>query len=148
MSLPAKLRILVVDNEPAFTRLVRLTLEKHGVFEVCEVNDPTRAVSAAQRFQPGLVLLDVEMPSMDGGEVAQALRAHQRLSKVPIVFMTSLITEVEATRNVFCNGSRVLAKPVTVAKLVRCVGELLNHLCCPDGSLPSLGSAGMTAVPA
>ena len=139
MTTPAKLRILVVDNEPASTRLVRLTLEKHGLFEVCEINDPLRAVSAAHRFQPGLILLDVEMPAMDGGEVAKALRAQNGLGKVPIVFMTSLITEVEAARNVFCNGSRVLAKPVTAAKLVRCVAELLTHLCGPDGLL-ALGS--------
>ena len=133
MNPPAKLRLLVVDNEPASTRLVRLTLEKHGLFEVCEVNDPRRAVSAAQRFQPGLILLDVEMPTMDGGEVARALHEQKELGKVPIVFMTSLVSEREAARNIFCNGSRVLAKPVTAAKLARCVAEVLNYLCGPDG---------------
>ena len=147
MSTPTKLRILVVDNEPASTRLVRLTLEKHGLFEVCEINDSRRAVSAAQRFQPGLILLDVEMPAMDGGEVAEAMRAQKGLGKVPIVFMTSLVTEDEAGHNIFCNGSRVLAKPVTVGKLVRCVGELLNHLCGPDGILLPMG-ANLSAISA
>ena len=145
MTPPAKLRILVVDNEPASTRLVRLTLEKHGLFEVCEINDPQRAVTAAQRFQPGLILLDVEMPAMDGGEVARALRDQQGLGKVPIVFMTSLISETEAAHNIFCNGSRVLAKPITAAKLVRCVAELLNHLCGPD-ALTMLGSVSASAA--
>lgn len=146
MTPPAKLRILVVDNEPASTRLVRLTLEKHSGFEVCEVNDPTRAVAAALRFQPGLVLLDVEMPRMDGGEVAQALHAQKGLATVPIVFMTSLVTEQEAGRNIFCHGSRVLAKPVTVAKLVQCAAELLNNVCANDGHLQPLGVEPATAA--
>lgn len=143
---PTKLRILVIDNEPASTRLVRLTLEKHNLFEVCEINDPTRAVAAAQRFQPGLILLDVEMPRMHGGEVAQALHAERGLAQVPIVFMTSLITEQEAGRNIFCHGSRVLAKPVTVAKLLRCAAELLNNVCANDGHLQPLGDVSASAA--
>lgn len=143
---PAKLRILVIDNEPASTRLVRLTLEKHAGFEVCEINDPTRAVAAALRFQPGLILLDVEMPRMDGGEVAQAIHAQKELVKVPVVFMTSLITEQEAGRNIFCHGSRVLAKPVTVAKLVRCAAELLTNVCANDGHLQPLSNAPATVA--
>ena len=146
MPTSAKLRILVVDNEPASTRLVRLTLEKHDSFEVCEVNDPTRAVVAAQRFQPGLILLDVEMPRMDGGEVALLLQAHPVLGKVPVVFMTSLVTESEAGRNIFCNGSKVLAKPVTVGKLVRCVADVLSTLCVPDGDLPASGKVPAQAA--
>ena len=138
MTTPPKLRILVVDNEPASTRLVRLTLEKHAGFEVCEINDSRRAVAAAQRFQPGLILLDVEMPHLDGGQVAQALHGQKMLSRVPVVFMTSLVTESEAGRDIFCNGSRVLAKPITVPKLVRCVAELLTSLVQNDGQLPPL----------
>ena len=140
MTTPSKLRILVVDNQPASTRLVRLTLERHAGFEVCEVNDPRRAVAAAQRFQPGLILLDVEMPNMDG-QVAQALHEQKGLAKVPVVFMTSLITEREAGHDIFCNGSRVLAKPVTVAKLVRCAAELLSTLVEHDGQPHPLGAA-------
>ena len=138
MTTPPKLRILVVDNEPASTRLVRLALEKHAGFEVCEVNDSRRAVAAAQRFQPGLILLDVEMPHLDGGEVAQAIHGQTTLARVPVVFMPSLVTEGEAGRDIFCNGSRVLAKPVTVSKLVRCVADLLTALVQHDGALPPL----------
>ncbi len=141
MTTPSKLRVLVVDNEPASTRLVRLTLERHAGFEVCEVNDPRRTVAAAQRFQPSLILLDVEMPNMDGGQVARALQEQKGLARVPVVFMTSLVTEREAGHDIFCNGSRVLAKPVTVAKLMRCVAELLSTLVEHDGQPHPLGAA-------
>ena len=121
-------RILVVDNEPAATRMVRLALERYPVFEVCEVNDPRGALTAARLFKPDLVLLDIEMPVMDGSEVARQLRGDEGTQNTPVIFMTSLVTEQEAACRIFAGGSRVLAKPVTMAKLVRCVGDILNTL--------------------
>ena len=120
--------ILVVDNEPAATRMVRLALERYSVFEVCEVNDPRGALTAARLFKPDLVLLDIEMPGMDGSDVARQLRAEDAFKQTPIIFMTSLVTEEEAAYRIFAGGSRVLAKPITMAKLVRCVGDLLNTM--------------------
>ena len=126
----AKKRILVIDNDPASTRMVRLTLERQAAFETRELNDPTKSVPAAREFRPDLILLDVEMPGMDGGEVARCLRADAGLRARPIIFMTSLVTEEEAARQSFrTDGFRVLAKPVTMAKLVRCVAEQLGVLC-------------------
>ncbi len=127
-------RILVVDNEPAATRMVRLALERYSVFEVCEVNDPRGALAAARLFKPDLVLLDIEMPGMDGSDVARQLRADEGFQQTPIIFMTSLVTEEEAAYRIFAGGSRVLAKPITMTKLVRCVGDLLNTLLVTGGS--------------
>lgn len=132
-------RILVVDNEPAATRMVRLALERYRVFTVSEVNDPRGALTAARLFKPDLVLLDIEMPGMDGSDVARQLRAEDGFQQTPIIFMTSLVTEEEAAYRIFAGGSRVLAKPITMAKLVRCVGELLNTM---------LVSGGAETVPA
>ena len=70
-------RILVIDNEAAATRMVRLALERYSVFEVCEVNDPRGALTAARLFRPDLVLLDIEMPGMDGSDVARQFRAEE-----------------------------------------------------------------------
>ena len=121
---PAKKSILVIDNEPASTRMVRLTLERQPTFETRELNDLTRAVSTAREFRPDLILLDVEMPGMNGGEVARNLRAEVSLRALPIIFMTSLVTEEETANNFrHINGFQVLAK------LVRCVAEQLGVLC-------------------
>ncbi len=121
-------RILVVDNEPASTRLVRLTLGRSGLFEVCEVNDPTRALLTARRFQPHLALLDVEMPGLDGGGVARQLRGDAAFRHLPILFMTSLVTPEEAEGQIYAAGSRVLAKPVTISKLMQSISEMLHNL--------------------
>ncbi len=129
MTSAAKKRILVIDNEPASTRMVRLTLERHSGFEVHELNDPTQALAAAGVFRPDLILLDVEMPALNGGDVARQLRMVPGLKTVPVVYMTSLVSEDEATRPMYSDGARVLAKPVTMAKLIDCVAGLLGGLC-------------------
>ena len=122
-------RILVIDNDPASTRMVRLTLERHTGFRVHELNDPGRALTAAGVFGPDLILLDVQMPGLNGGDVARRLRSVPGLRKIPVVFMTSLLTEGEAAGPLYSDGSRVLAKPVTMAKLVECVAGMLSAMC-------------------
>ena len=125
-------RILVIDNDPSSTRMVRLTLERHTGFQVYELNDPHLALTTAGIFGPDLILLDVQMPGLNGGDVARRLRTVPGLRKVPVVFMTSLLTEDEAVPPLYSDGSRVLAKPVTMAKLVECVAGLLRSLCSPS----------------
>ena len=129
MNAAVKKRILVIDNEPASTRMVRLTLEQHHGFEVHELNDPTHALTTAGVFRPDLILLDVEMPALNGGDVARRLRTVPGLKAVPVVFMTSLVSEDEAAHPMYSDGARVLAKPVTMAKLVDCVASLLGGFC-------------------
>ena len=121
----------------------RTGLHAHGppdpgkaAFEVREVNAPTAALRMARLFRPDLVLLDVEMPGMDGGEVARGFQAEEAFRQVPIIFMTSLVTEEETAKNpMTTNGLRVLAKPVTMAKLVQCVVERLGGLVADSGAV-------------
>ena len=138
----ARKRILVVDNEPASTRMVRLTLERvPDTFEVCEVNDPLRALVTARRFQPQLILLDIEMPGLDGSAVARQIRQEPALRNVPILFMTSLVTPEEAEANLYAAGSRVLAKPVTIAKLMQSVAEMLSNILANGTTAPAASPA-------
>ena len=74
------------------------------------------------------------MPGLNGGDVARRLRTVPGLKKVPVVFMTSLLTEGEAAGPLYSDGSRVLAKPVTMAKLVDCVAGMLSALCSPPAA--------------
>ena len=70
----SKQRILVVDDEPSITRLLKLNLEQTGRYEVRVENLGARAYEAAQEFMPDLVLLDIMMPDMDGSDVAASLK--------------------------------------------------------------------------
>ena len=76
-----KKRILVVDDQAANTRLLKLHLEKDNRYVVREENNPKAALSAAEEFQPHLILLDVMMPGVDGGEVAARIQAESQIER-------------------------------------------------------------------
>lgn len=118
----AKPKILIVDDEEGFTKLTKLTLTD---YDICEENDSSRALDAARRFQPDLVLLDVMMPNFDGGDVAAQIRAEPALQNVPIVFLTAIVTETETKRRPTLGGYPFISKPVTPERLMQ---EIDRHL--------------------
>lgn len=121
-----KPRILVVDDEPNLSGLVRLFLEKTKRFDVRVENRSAHAMAAVREFRPDLVLLDVDMPGKDGGEVAREIQAEPGLSGVPILFFTSLISQAEAgARETVRGGMRFLAKPVNPKVLVETIDRVL-----------------------
>lgn len=117
-----KKRILLVDDESGFTRLLRLILPK---YEICEENDSTKALETARRFRPDLIFLDVIMPDADGGTVASEISADPLLAKVPIVFLTAIVSKSEGTGNAMIGGYPFLAKPVSKDKLLECINRYL-----------------------
>src|ERR1035441_6077605 len=94
-----KKRILAVDDQASNTRLVKLCLEGTDDYVVREENDAKAALATAEEFQPHLILLDVMMPGLDGGDLAACFQASPKLKAVPIVFLTAAVTkgEVEAS---------------------------------------------------
>ncbi len=124
---PDKKRILVVDDEASFTRLLKLNLEQTGEYEVLVENQPTQAVAAARHFKPDLVLLDVMMPEMDGGTLAANMRAHPALADVVIVFLTAAVKKEEVlSRRGQIGGFPFIAKPVDLGDLLSCLKEHLG----------------------
>jgi CheY-like chemotaxis protein len=122
----AKKRILAVDDEASNTRLLKLYLERTDDYEVREENNARNALSAAEEFQPHLILLDVMMPGMDGGELAACFQANPKLKAVPIVFLTAAITKNEVKLGGGVVGGLVfLAKPIVLTEVVAC---LKHHL--------------------
>ena len=117
-----KKRILVVDDEVGFTRMVRLNLEQPGVYDVREVNEGKMALVAAREFKPDLILLDVVMPDMDGGDVAAAFQMDPLLRNVPVIFVTAVVRKREAgTAGMVSGGALFLAKPVDAAELIEAI---------------------------
>jgi two-component system, OmpR family, response regulator len=121
-----KKRILVVDDNASDTQFLKRYLEETGEYVVREENDPRAAVSAAEEFEPQLILLDVLMPEMDGGELAASFKANSKLKTVPIVFLTSKLTKQEVA---MCagriGGYPFLAKPIVLTEVAAC---LKRHL--------------------
>ena len=120
-------RILIIDDEASFTRMVRLNLEKSGGFEVREENKATNAVASAREFKPDLILLDVIMPAMDGGDIAAQVRTDRHLKGTPIIFLTATVSAREAgSAGLNSGGDLFLGKPVSVENLIHCINENLR----------------------
>ena len=111
-------RILVVDDEPPITRMIRLNLEMTKRYQVREENNSTHALATAREFKPDLILLDVVMPGVDGGELVRRLKADSHLKDVPVVFLTGTVTKKEAAEGAVTAGYPLLSKPVSLKNLV------------------------------
>lgn len=122
-----KPKILIVDDDSKLSRLMHAILEKAGGYEVREENRSFAALSSAREFQPDLVLLDVDMPGKDGGDVRAELAGDCALSSVPVLFVTSLVARSEgSTTTMMRGGQRFLAKPVLPRALLEAVRGMLN----------------------
>jgi CheY-like chemotaxis protein len=122
-------RILIVDDEAGAARWLKVNLEQTNHYVVQVENNATAALATAENFQPDLILLDVMMPGMDGGDLAQCFQASPKLRSVPVVFLTAAVTRAEvSSRGGRIGGLPFLAKPVDMPELIGC---LEKHLCTP-----------------
>ncbi len=122
-----KKRILIVDDEVGSARLLQSNLEQTNLYVVLVENTATAAFATAQHFQPELVLMDVMMPGLDGGELAQRFQTSPTLTSVPIVFLTAAATRAEvASRGGQIGGLPFLAKPVDMPELIGCLEKHLG----------------------
>lgn len=121
-----KTRILAVDDEPNLSDLVRLFLEKTKRFEVRTENRPGNVLAVAREFRPELILLDVDMPGQDGGEIARDIEADPVLRGTSVLFFTSLISTAEAGNKIVVRGGmRFLAKPLNPKVLVDIIDQMM-----------------------
>jgi CheY-like chemotaxis protein len=113
-------RVLMIDDDPALTEVVSEGLRDLGL-QVRTENQPSNACKVATDFKPDLVLLDVDMPGMAGGEVADALGKCPCTANTPIIFMTSLVSSGQAGAGKI-GGNEFIAKPadaLTIANRIR-----------------------------
>jgi DNA-binding response OmpR family regulator len=122
-----KPRILVVDDDPNISNLLAVLLTRCSGCEVRVENRPYAARAAAAEFLPELILLDVDMPGKDGGELAAEFQADPCFAKVPIIFLTSLVSPDEGGEEVVMRGGMpFLGKPVNHKVLDRTIKRLLG----------------------
>jgi CheY-like chemotaxis protein len=122
----SKVRILIVDDDPSVSGLVKVYLERTELYEVREVNCPAEAIAAALEFGPDAILLDIFMPGKDGGTVAREMAKEPLLQNVPIMYITTHFLQDEAVeREVIRGGMPFLAKSPNADALVESVGRLV-----------------------
>jgi CheY-like chemotaxis protein len=105
-------RVLVIDDEPFATHMLGGLLRRYG-YIAAELNDPAKALQMAHRFQPDIVLLDIQMPWKNGHEVAADFAADSFQSQVPIIFISQDTQE----RHESTDSIPILAKPFSIEDL-------------------------------
>lgn len=122
-----KKKVLLIDDEPSFTRLLKLNLEKTGAYEVKEEHIGSNGLAAVKEFKPDIVLLDVVMPDIDGGTVVSQIRCSEELKNTKIVFLTAVLTKSDSSaKSGMLNSIPCLAKPVATDEVIACIQKHLG----------------------
>jgi chemosensory pili system protein ChpA (sensor histidine kinase/response regulator) len=117
---------LVVDDSITVRRVTQRLLERNGM-RVLTAKDGVDAVSMLQENLPDIILLDIEMPRMDGYEVAAHVRADPRLKNIPIVMITSRVSEKHRARAIELGVDDYLGKPYQESQLLDAIEPLVNR---------------------
>lgn len=118
-------KILIVDDEENELSLLDLILSKAG-HSVTTADNGKQALLLAKSICPDLVIVDLSMPDMDGGQVAEELKLRPETKDIPILFLTGLYTkEQEKEKGHMVAGNMILAKPCESRKLLAMVNAIL-----------------------
>ncbi len=117
--------ILVADDNPLVTQLLAHRLGSRG-FNVVAVEDGVKAVEAAHRLMPDILVLDGMMPGLDGFAVIKTLKADDTTASIPILMLSSLKGEKDIVGALNAGASDYLVKPFIPEELVLRVKRLLD----------------------
>lgn len=117
--------ILLAEDNPLNQRIVKRLLEKEG-YRVTVANDGAAAVECAAAQPPDLILMDVQMPRLDGLDAARRIRSDPRLASTPIIALTANAMPGDRELYLSAGMNDYLAKPISNADLLATVGRWLN----------------------
>ncbi len=128
---------LVVDDSITVRRVTQRLLERNGM-RVLTARDGAEAIELLAEHVPDIILLDIEMPRMDGYEVAAQVRADPRLSELPIIMITSRVGEKHRARAIELGVDDYLGKPYQESQLIDAIAPLVARR---RAALAATGSA-------
>jgi GAF domain-containing protein/CheY-like chemotaxis protein len=120
-------RILIIDDQPESTRLLKQLLDEHGNYRVFSAQDGVEGVSLVARRRPDLIILDLRMPEMDGFAVLQELRSNSETENIPVIVVTGdTLDSAEQSR---LAGVDVLSKTdISLQNYNRFIHGITTHL--------------------
>jgi DNA-binding response OmpR family regulator len=119
----ARTRALVVEDDPAYARLLILQLQANG-YQVQHVERGDAALHALEEFEPDIVILDVVLPDMDGFEICRGIR---EVSNVPVVMLTNRSEERHKVQGLMLGADDYVTKPFSVPELLARLSTILRR---------------------
>jgi two-component system alkaline phosphatase synthesis response regulator PhoP len=117
-------KILVIEDDPATSRLVDYSLRHEG-YQVITASNGLEGVRKARSESPDLVILDVMLPGMDGFEICHRLRSEPTTAKLPILMFSAKAQEIDRDTGIKVGADDYLTKPSAPAEIVSRVAKLL-----------------------
>jgi twitching motility two-component system response regulator PilG len=117
--------IACIDDSPTVLNAINSFLDDKS-FSVVMINDPVRALMQVVRIKPDLILLDVEMPNLDGYELCSLLRKHSLFKNTPIVMVTGNTGFLDRAKAKLVRSSGYLTKPFNQSELLKMVFKHLS----------------------
>jgi CheY-like chemotaxis protein len=124
--------LLIVDDNPANLRLARLLLASEG-YDVRTARDAGEALAALEAFRPRLILMDMQMPGVDGFELTRRLKADPSTREVVIMAVTAYAMKGDEERARQAGCDAYMAKPIDTRALPALIARLLSS---PGGASP------------
>jgi DNA-binding response OmpR family regulator len=122
-----KKKILIIDDEENFCRLVKMNLELIGDFQVDIATNGKKGVKLAKRIKPHLILLDILMPQMDGFEVLKELKKDRNAMSIPVVMLSARDDEAAKLKAAQLYDELYITKPIEVPDLKAKIEEVLKR---------------------
>ncbi len=122
-SIPMTRRVLLVDDDPHIRELLAFAFDKAGM-EVCEAGDGEEALAEVARRAPDLVVLDINMPRMDGLEVCRRLRSQ---GDIPVLFLSSRDDEFDRVLGIELGADDYVVKPFSPREVVARANAILRR---------------------
>jgi two-component system cell cycle response regulator DivK len=117
-------RILIVEDQPDNRRILRDLLTKAG-FDLVEAEDGAQGVIAAQTHRPDLILMDIQLPILDGYEATRRLKADPELQSIPIIVITSYALSGDEGKARAAGCDAYVTKPFSPRALLATIREQL-----------------------
>jgi CheY-like chemotaxis protein len=122
-----EITILYIEDDPTTTRLVQRQLQ-HSGYVVHNVNSGRDGVRMAETLVPNLILLDINLPDMDGLTVARQLKARPKLAHIPIIVITG-VNDMKVRDDALRAGCDLfLPKPVSKVEILKSVQKFVKYI--------------------
>jgi two-component system cell cycle response regulator DivK len=119
-------RVLVVEDNAMNLELLQTVLEAAG-YEVLQATNARAGIELARREQPDVILMDVQLPEVDGLEATRILMADQRTSRLPVVAVSAHVKDEDIARSRAAGCVLHLAKPVDTRALADIIGQVIAN---------------------
>ena len=121
-----EIRILIAEDSPTQAEQLRYLLEEHG-YRVTAAADGRKALAAAMKEKPALIISDVMMPELDGFGFCRAVKADPARKDVPVILLTSLVSSNDVIKGLECGANFFLRKPYDERHLLSRIDHVLHY---------------------